>query len=1137
MPASLLLPVRCHRGWLQQLQRQCCRPLWLDRHYLTELDRLGVGDTVLCAPEEAQHSVDGLRVALARRFGIKRVRPLPVALLRLYFLDQAHFALLVKRVPVEHFATLVSLIDTPTSEATTGPKEMGEEWESSETRQQRARLLVYLRQVVDAALCSFERCLLLMAECFDAGRQWPMFGFVQSLQNDAYWAGMPWLKPDPATKLVQLCWLWRCHVTLQLQRLVQPWRDASEREWLLYQLQLFRDTHLELATQQLTQNVHSDTELVDSRQLLHLYWPGADRVCCWEELPCMMEHALDNQKTGVFLKERSTLPEKLGHVFFNKTMNNICKERNFHRIVVRYGEQDEIVYDLVKLVARCVMLGNLPRSRGTLSWVARVRVVCSLWGEQADSTMSDAEQQAFLPAYCDPRLAAEAKRQRKMAAERKRGASQERIEAVLQSLRQKEERQRCTQTRFKLSLLKCPYFYSSSLKEWMFCVLEQSWCLNALLELDAKLPQYKQVVRLINARCRQELSLQLAQTPSSTTHWSSTIDWSVMESIERVPGRDYCVKRGHVMEGHAQGLPTNKKVFKRSFQGIIDIKATGIEEGLLGLRKLVASATGESPDASDDEIQQVCSDGTPATAHKPTLEQLHFVCWCMATSPTQHKRVGFGDSGAMMETRWFQVLGMTRDGLADLRTWLFKYHTYDVADDSFKKSIRAFLQRSMADYLLMKTVFRLLNYYRRKEQLFILPAPFAKRQLHALRQKQMRLQPWEPTPELLGVCYQCQGCLRFANAVVTPLDYPSLSNYSELVRPDLQVYTGQPVTRALNGLAQHHVSLVDADRHWRIVERCQTRTAQRFERRQQDEEKYNKELADEERRRRRENISFLNVAFYNVADGLPYCVRNRRQRHQTEPTGQSQLVLRSLYNGTRITAHTLRVTSLQDAKDDEEDEDEGDSDSEDAAPVDRDEGELRPYYEGLALAFNPSARNLRREAGQRMAQLSSLMLGHAPSVPVVENNKKRILSVVHQPLQQVYSCQSPMQPINMIGLVKNGRTLCVECGVMTELQAHSMTSRGPVCMHHCDPSVMRHHPVWEMDAASAAVLNPKPTGPVTDACDDRQCEVCTERAMVWVACQGARLRLSKHACCRTCYRRVKPQLQRDGWVPQKRLFH
>lgn len=1121
---------------MRALQRQCCKPLWLDRHYLTELDQMCVaGQTPLCDADAPQRSVDGLRVALARRFGVKRVRPLPTALLRLYFADQAHFALLVTRVPTAHFATLVALANPGPagSEPTAGvADEMGEAWESPETRQQRALLLRYLRRVVDACFCSFERCLSLMAQCHDAGDEWPLFGLQESLRSDPYWAGMASTDVTlcPQTRLVQLCWLWRCHVTLQLARLVQPWRDEQDREWLLWHMQLFRDTHLELATQQVTRSLWLDSELVDQRQILGLYWPAADRVCCWQELPCAVEYALDNQKTGVFLKERSTLPEKLGHVFFNKTMNNICKERNFHRIVVRYGEQDEIVYDLVKLVARCVLLGNVPHARGTLSWMARIRLTASMWGEQADSLMSDAEQQAFLPPYCDPRLVAEAKRQRKIASERARGASAERIAAVEQALRLKEEKARCAKTRFNLSLLKCPYFYSSLLKEWMFCVLEQSYCLNALLELDAKLPQYKHVVRLINARCRQELSLQLASPTAGPT---STIDWSVMESIERVPGRDYCVKRGHVMEGHAQGLPTNKKVFKRSFQGIIDVKATGIEEGLQSLKRMVG-------EASDAEIEQVCSDGTPATAHKPTLEQLHFVCWCMATSPTQHRRVGFGDSGAPIETRWFQVLGMSKEGLDDLRAWLFKFHTYDVADDSFKKSIRAFQQRSMLDYLLMKTVFRLLNYYRRKEQLFLLPAPFGRRQIHALRQKQMRLQPWEPTPALLGVCYQCQGCLRFANAVVPPLDYPSLSNYSELTRPDLQVYTGHAVTRNLSGLACHHISLVDADRYWRVLERCQTRTAQRFERRQLDDEKYNKELADEEKRRRRENISYLNVAFYNVTDGLPYCVRNRRQRHQTEPTGQSRLVLRSLHNGTRITAHTLRVTSLQEQRDDmgsmEEDDDDASSGEECAAPVHHDDGELRAHYEGLALAFNPSARNLRREAGQRMAQLSSLMLGQAQTPPPVENNKKRILSIVQQPLQQVYSCQSPMQPVDMISVVKNGKTLCVECGVMTELQPHGMTARGPVCTHHCDPSWMRHHPVWEMDTASAAHLNQKPAVPTDAVSDDRSCEGCTERAMIWLPCLGERMRLSKHACCRTCYRRLKPLLQRDGWVPRRRFL-
>ncbi len=1159
MRAALLLPQPLAqyvtgRVWLQQLQRRCCRALQLDRHYLAALEDVCIGATELgggggeYAACPAALTVDGLRAALVRLCGAEaEPRELPAALLRLYFADKHHYARLLERVPLAAFRRLCALMqqDAEPVIAHDAPLPLGEErtatWSSDGA--ERARLHRYLARILDAALCSFERCLCAMARAYDAGERWPLMGLEEALRDDPYWANVASQPLCAKTRLVQLCWLWRCHVALQLQQLVQPWLGPQQRDWLLYQLQLYRDTHLDLSAAQQAHQAWDDA----APGLLALHWPAADRVCCFDELPDLAEHALDNHKTGVYLKERSTLGEKLAHVFFNKTANNICKERNFRRIVVRYGEQDEIVYDLVKLVTRCVLLGNVPGARGTLCWAARVRLTCSMWGEQADSVLQEQELKDFLPAYCHPQTALAQKRQRKAAAERKRGATQERIDAAVAQC----QVERDAATRFKMWMLKCPYCDSSQLKEYMLATQERLWCQDALLSLDIKWLQYKQMVRLINGGVRQALSQQCG-----ARDWAQPLDWSQLESIERVPQRDYSVKRGYVMECHTQGLHTNVKVFKRPFAGIIDVKATGIEEGLAGLQQKQ-----QHDDAT--VVQGVCSDGTPSTAHRPTLEQLHFVCWCMAARASEsERREGLGHSGAVLETRWFQVLGMTRDGLRDLREWLFKYHTYDVADDSFKKEIRAFQQRSMNDYLLMKTVFKLVAYYRRKEQHFHLPSPMALRQLHALRSKQMRLCAWEPTPPLLGVSYQCQGCLRFANAVVPPLDYPALSCYCELMRADLQVYAGDDVARReLSGVQQHNVALVTRDRHWRVVERYQSQLAQRQERRQQDETRWLEELATEERRRRRENISFLNVAFYNAQDGAPYCVRNRRQRHQTEPTGQQQLVMRSLHNGTRITAHTLRVTNnsapqsttatqrQRRAADASESDEE--SYGEEEAVTEGDTQELRAHYEGLALAFNPSTRNLRREAGQRMAQLSSLTLGApsttaaAPTPPasLASNNKKRILQAVQQPLHQVYSCQAPMLPVDMVGLVKNGRALCVECGVMTELTSHSMTWRGPNCMRHADASLTRAHPAWEVDTAGAAHVAPQDRlaqrpHPDDLVQDERPCQGCRGggTAVVWLPCMGTRLRLRRVACCRACYRRVKTPLQRQCWVTEAQLF-
>lgn len=49
----------------------------------------------------------------------------------------------------------------------------------------------------------------------------------------------------------------------------------------------------------------------------------------------------------------------------------------------------------------------------------------------------------------------------------------------------------------------------------------------------------------------------------------------------------------------------------------------------------------------------------------------------------------------------------------------------------------------------------------------------------------------------------------------------------------------------------------------------------------------------------------------------------------------------------------------------------------------------------------------------------------------------------------------------MIGISKNMKVICVECGMMTEYKNHNMTPYGPTCMTHPLSSMMHHHPAWQ----------------------------------------------------------------------------
>ena len=1197
--------------WLTALQRAYVPALLLDRHYLAPLEQdmcIASLDEQLASPCDVRLlTIDGLRLVLAARFGTQRVQPreLPVSLLRLYFSGTALFYSFIDAAPQQGLQALLALVDTdalPASAAVTPRPPLDATSSSTLDNEQMAvqkdRLATLLCFVLDAAFCSFERTLWLMATHERA--TWPDFGLRDALATDPYWANMP----SPATgafsassaATTHLVWyasLWRINVTLELERWLKPWHGDAQREWLLYRLQLFRDTHLDLLTVMVARNLYSDAE-VSAAGLLRLYWPACDRVCCVEELPDLSCYALDNWKTGSHLKERSTLHDKLGHIFFNKTHNNICKDRNFFDIVVRYGEQDEIIYDLVKLISKCVLLGNLPRARGSLCMAARLRVNWSFWPEQADRVLSEAEVYACMPPYRNPYLMEETKRQQKAQKEAAKGVSQAAIDKAVAALRRKQEQAAYDKTCFKMWMLKCPYFVASLMKEFMINVMEATQCIDEILALDFKWTKYKQIIRIANGQCRQELATQARRLALG-----APFDWAVIEWVEKSPDRKYDIKSGKIMEFHAMTLKVAKKVMKRNFMGILEVKATGTEERIVFDRGAAGPRIYREPGGGDDE---------GGDDQRPTKEELHFIAWYMAQSDQR-----------VMETRWYQCVGMTAEGLANLREWLFQYYTYDVADDSYKRKLERMQRHKVLDHFIIKTLPKLEAYYRRKEYIFYLPAQMARNAANAQRRHQLHIGDNEPTPPLLGVAFRCHGCLKFASAVVRPLDFTVQSNYSELVRAKNQIYSdAHPYAHhpQMNGVSNHSLVLYSPqERRTRLVETYKTRVARpgqpknerRPSSRDYDAEKHDKELIEEESRRRRENISYLTVAFYNIADGQAYCVRNRRRR-VLRPVGgattRANVIVRSRYDDTRIESslfqtrievvspggdaaagHTVTASSHDD--DDEEDGEEDDDEPAEADDEDDDVArglDFRPAYETNPLLLNPNLHSLGKEARDRLQQFASQAALDNPLLPAsstttaptgrrqsaqprkkattatTENNKKYIAREVQEPLHSVYNCQCPLQPIDMDGVVVDGKTRCVECGVITEYQNFNMTPRGPVCMRHANVAFTQNHPVWQMDTQAVVTLQHQ-RGHDTPQQQDAQkprhrnqrrphpsdtvqpqfvpytgCEACgTMGATMRVPCYDTHFHLSKLACCPACFRRVRAQLARDYVVARATL--
>lgn len=1156
-------------AWFAGLQHSFLQPLLLDRALLRDLEQnVSIAETPRVLPPsqgDGLCSVDALRLALARRAPRTEgaLRELPVSLLRLYFSGLQHYDALIARLPHQALYALYALARADGLRRRPQPEDHGG-FEDAGFVARRATVAQHVAQLLDWALCSYERTLERLLQ---APAEWLDAGLARALADgdDEYWRHLPvpqgfralrttaevraWLQGEGADYTLWYAAVWRQHVALLVERWLRPWADARTRDWLLYRLQLYRDTHLDLQTAMLASGHYSNAALL-REQLLQQHWPGAGRACCAEELPDMTPYALDNFKMGTHLKERSTLADKLGHIRVIKRFNNICKDRNDWEIIRAYGEQDPVVYDDLKLTLRCLLLGNVPGARGFLSALARCRINLSFWPAYADRVLSRDEIDAYMHPYCHPYLVLEARRAAKLAKEQKRASERSEAEtrraarAMAKWDRKEAAKMAYDKTALKMWVIKCRYTASSLLKEALFDIIgARAQTLHEYLGLDFKWRQTETITRLANGQVRAELTRQSSEWAAGEA-LTRAFDWSVVEHIEKSPDAKYDIKRGKMMVFHNAALRVTRKVVKRSFMGIIEVKATGIEEEI----RLERGARLQSVYRADDSAVEE-GDG------RVTLDELHFVCYCMAMDAPH---------APYLRSALLQVLGVSEPGLARIRKWLLQYYVYDVADDSLKRKIKKLQQADARDYFLLKTVFRLVQYYRAREHVFALPAPWALRQLDALRRRQLACDDNEATPRQLGVCYQCHGCQKFANGVVRPAACPHAANHSELALSRHRVWGAQgdddcdlvlaPVEGAPRALACHR------RRHALEGSAAKQSTGG-------DESATTEEETAAAEPRKQKAISFLNVAFYNVVDGRAYCIRNRRCRVAGGVWSAQQcaqnVIMRApgatvscqLVPVVRPGADAQEAEEAEAAKqqkktrrrrdDDSDDDGSGGSDDDDDGVVQQPgyETELMTFFTGELRATSRSHRDslelFARQRTQELAQNLAVARKRAPPKKTAENNKRRIARLVQEPIRALYNCQVPLQPVDMVGIVKNGKVLCCECGVMTEYRNDNMTPYGPTCGHHACASLPAHHPAWRLDLATAAYLRAQaaapqlkfrrhPLHPAALPARAERCRICALMPVdaLLTVCD-AEYQLHQLGCCAICHHNVRPLVARQ----------
>jgi hypothetical protein len=593
-------------------------------------------------------------------------------------------------------------------------------------------------------------------------------------------------------------------------------------------------------------------------------------------------------------------------------------------------------------------------------------------------------------------------------------------------------------TRFKIWLIRCSHFASSLMKEVLFYTVESSRVVDAYLSLDIKWAQYKNIVRVANGQCRVLLSEQAAEKTID-----APFDWDVIECAEN--------KRGRIMIFQNNLLEVATKVRKRNFIDIIDVKATGIEE-----KFEITKYVNLPPIYSDDKM---------------TLDQLHFLCYCMAMDHNQIPR-----------TSIFKLLGMSQAGLATLREWLFDYYVYDVPDDSFKSKIFEFQNQNAMDYIIMKTTFKLINFYQRRNTLFHLPLCVALRQMNALRRRYLHINDWDPSPQKLGVHYQCHGCQKFANSFVSPINYTDNSIYNEFYCSRHRIYN--PTVKSKNN------TLFYDQKNQRVIEY------------------YTQSTPSQTAPPPVEHNSILNVAAYDIDNGLAYCRRNKKKRianyASTTSTSDNNIIMRvgNINISCNKVASSTTTPTIMSANDSVEEDDDEESIDEDITH--------------LLLNIDQLTKSGQKHLKQ---YTSSLINGIGKKK---ENKKKRILAIVNDPLHKFYHCQLPMQAIDMVGVVKNGKVLCVECGFMTEYKNYNMSTYGPVCMQHHSNELMKNHPVFVNDqTVDTQEIHRRLMIPERRSCS---CQICHKtNASLILVIRGEKFKLLPVKCCTVCYNNLTNQ--------------
>lgn len=485
-----------------------------------------------------------------------------------------------------------------------------------------------------------------------------------------------------------------------------------------YWLQLFVDTHIDLCSAMHETGLFDDAALESAHDnpsslcdtLLEQNWPHDTRCAHAGDLPDLSACI---QFASVWFQVRAkaqadNVAEALIHLIACKTQTHKCQVRNFAHIAFAYAEQFPQIMTLFRALISVSLLGNYPHARKRPDFAARLHITFSTRRVTAtDRTLflwiADNEQLMY-------------------------------------------------------AIVKEYYRYLVSHRPAFEAVLEETTHWETVREyIRDAMDRARAAVELACAGCTLSGAPYGAPRQGYAGH-GAPLDMRDVDAVAKlshqISSRGATARNNAAMRTISDDmhdlhefseLPLITKLRKGTFTNMI------LPEMTRFFKRDVLNEHIVRPQTSLVCLSTL--DGTDAAVEIVRAMRL-----------VVESRVPQRDSREPIELGWLGYLGVTRDGLADLRALCYDYETKDIADNSINERIRAIFNRSKRDFFVMHTFFKIVADWRATAN-FTLPLCYAQTQGAALRAKTFT-PPWAPLHPEADVFKWCPSCQKWLSDII-----------------------------------------------------------------------------------------------------------------------------------------------------------------------------------------------------------------------------------------------------------------------------------------------------------------------------------------------------------------------------------